>query len=56
VIVDGRVFGRTPLSIPNVSPGAHSIRLELPGFNRWATSIDINPGARTRVAASLEQP
>lgn len=56
VILDGRVVGQTPLSIPNVPPGAHSIRLELPGFNQWATSIGIKPGARTRVAASLEQP
>jgi len=56
VILDGRTIGRTPLSIPDVAAGGHSVRVELPGFNRWATSIDVTPGARTRVAASLEQP
>jgi hypothetical protein len=56
VILDGRVVGRTPLVIPNVTPGTHSVRLELAGFTRWATSVDVNAGARARVAASLEQP
>jgi hypothetical protein len=56
VIVDGRIVGRTPLSIPNVTAGTHSIRLELAGFNRWATSVEVTPGMRARVAASLEQP
>jgi hypothetical protein len=56
VIVDGRVMGRTPLSVPNLTPGQHSVRLELPGYNRWATSVDVAAGARARVAASLEQP
>jgi hypothetical protein len=56
VIVDGRIVGRTPLSIPNVAPGTHNVRLELAGFNRWATSVEVPAGTRTRVAASLEQP
>jgi hypothetical protein len=56
VIVDGRIVGRTPLSIPNVTAGTHNVRLELAGFNRWATSVDVKPGVRSRVAASMEQP
>ena len=56
VILDGRVVGRTPLTIPNVAPGVHSVRLELPTYNRWATDVEVSPGARTRVSGSLEQP
>jgi hypothetical protein len=55
VFVDGRIVGRTPLVLSNVSSGAHDVRLQLPGFRRWATTVRIRPGARTRVAASLEQ-
>jgi hypothetical protein len=55
VFVDGRVVGRTPLVISNVPSGAHNVRMQLSGFRRWATTIQVRPGARTRVAASLEQ-
>ena len=55
VRIDGRAIGRTPLVVPDVSAGAHDVRLDLPGFRGWATSIDVSPGQRTRVAASLEQ-
>jgi hypothetical protein len=54
VILDGRVIGKTPVTIPDVAAGAHSIRLELPGFKGWATTVDVK-GVTTRVAASLEQ-
>ena len=55
VVLDGRSIGRTPLVVPGVSAGSHDVRLELPGFRRWATSVQVAPGTRTRVAASLEQ-
>jgi hypothetical protein len=55
VFVDGRVIGRTPLVIPDVRSGSHDVRLELSGFRRWTTSVQVTPGNRTRVAASLEQ-
>jgi hypothetical protein len=55
VILDGRSVGYTPLSLAEVPNGAHDIRLDLPGFRRWATSVQVSAGQRTRVAASLEQ-
>jgi hypothetical protein len=55
VVMDGRSIGRTPMTIPEVTVGEHSIRLELPGFKSWATTVDVNAGAAKRVAASLEQ-
>jgi hypothetical protein len=55
VVIDGRTVGRTPLVISNVRSGAHDVRMQLSGFRRWATKVHVRPGARTRVAASLEQ-
>ncbi len=54
VIVDGKSVGRTPLSM-EMSPGSHDVRLSLPGFKGWATSVDVKPGVTTRVSGSLEQ-
>ena len=54
VFVDGALVGQTPLSLPTVEPGAHAVRISLPGHQRWVTSVDVRPGDRTRVAASLE--
>jgi hypothetical protein len=55
VSVDGQVMGTTPLTLPDVQPGAHRIVLEIPGFNRWITMVQVTAGSRMRVAASLEQ-
>jgi hypothetical protein len=55
VILDGRSVGKTPVTIPELASGPHEVRLELPGFNRWATTVDVKSGNATRVAASLEQ-
>ena len=54
VIVDGKSVGRTPLSM-EMSPGAHEIRLSLPGFKGWATTVNVKAGSTTRVSGSLEQ-
>lgn len=55
VWIDGAPAGVTPLLLPNVSVGTHSVRIELPGFRPWTTSVSVATGERTRVAASLEQ-
>lgn len=55
VILDGRAVGRTPLLIADVAAGEHGIRLELPGFKRWSTTVDVKAGNPIRVTASLEQ-
>jgi hypothetical protein len=55
VILDGRDVGRTPLTLVSVPDGTHAVRLELTGFKPWATTVDVTPGQRTRVAASLEE-
>lgn len=55
VFVDGRLVGRTPLVLDDVRPGAHAVRIDLVGHRRWVTSVDVAPGTRRRVAASLER-
>jgi hypothetical protein len=55
VWVDGAPAGVTPLLLLKVSVGTHSVRIELPGFRPWTTSVSVATGERTRVAASLEQ-
>jgi hypothetical protein len=55
VRVDGTVVGRTPLVFGAVSAGTHSVALEMAGYQPWTTSVAVDGGARTRVAASLEQ-
>ena len=54
VLVDGKSVGRTPLSM-EMNPGAHEVRLSLPGFKGWATTVDVKAGSTTRVSGSLEQ-
>ena len=55
VYVDGRNVGRTPLVLSDVNPGDHAVRIALPGHQRWATTVNVSPGSRARVAASLER-
>jgi serine/threonine protein kinase len=55
VFVDGRLVGSTPLTLPEIRPGAHAVRLELSGHRRWVTAVTVIPGTRQRVAASLER-
>jgi hypothetical protein len=53
--IDGRDLGTTPVSLPDVAPGPHRVRIELAGFTPWVTMAEIKAGGRSRVAASLEQ-
>jgi PEGA domain-containing protein len=54
VFLDGSFVGQAPLSIPDVSEGAHEVRVELDGFSPWAASVRVKGGSRARVGASLE--
>jgi serine/threonine protein kinase len=55
VFVNGRLVGRTPLVVSDMRPGAHAVRIALPGHQRWVTTVDVAAGSRARVAASLER-
>jgi hypothetical protein len=53
--LDGRDLGTTPVTLPEVAPGPHRVRIEMAGFSPWVTMAEIKAGVRSRVAASLEQ-
>ena len=55
VYIDDVRVGTTPVIVSSVSADTHRVRLDLPGHRRWATSVDVQSGARARVGASLEK-
>ena len=55
VFLDGRPVGRTPTTIPDVTPGPHVIRLELLDHRVWTANSTVLPGQQTRVTGSLER-
>jgi hypothetical protein len=54
VFVDDNLIGTTPFLLSNVAAGVRHLRIELSGYKIWTTSVQIEPGARFRVSASLE--
>jgi len=54
VFVDGAPVGTTPLLLPDVSAGPHSVRIDLPGYRPWIASVTLTRGVRSRIGASLE--
>jgi serine/threonine protein kinase len=55
VFVDGKLMGNTPLVVQTLGAGEHALHLDIDGYHRWATSVRIVTGERSRVAASLER-
>ena len=55
VILDGRTAGATPLVIPDLSPGTHSVLIQLKGHRPVPSSVVIVAGEQTRLALSLER-
>ena len=54
VFVDDRAVGATPVRLPDVTPGSHTVRLELPEHHAWTETVQVTRGKTTRVAGSLE--
>ena len=54
VFVDDRAVGATPVRLPDVAPGSHVVRLELPDHRAWTEIAQVTRGKTTRVAGSLE--
>jgi hypothetical protein len=55
VYLDGRLVGTTPVSVPGIAAGEHSIRLDHEGFRTWSSSVRIDGSEMNRVTASLEK-
>ena len=55
VHLDDRLVATTPFRLYGVSPGLHTIRMELQGYQPWSTSVNVEAESLARIAASLEQ-
>jgi len=55
VFVDNKLIGTTPLFMSQLSPGSHEVRLELPGFKTYSSSIQVDPNKRFRLAVQLDE-
>ena len=55
LFVDGQPYGNTPASIPGLSQGVHTIRVEAPGYKTWEGRVAVIAGTRVRVQATLQQ-
>jgi hypothetical protein len=54
VLIDGQPFGTTPVLVPALEPGGHNVEIELPGYRRWTSTVQVRAGQRNRVTGSLE--
>ena len=54
IYVDEIRIGVTPITMNNVAPGTHQVRMELLGHQTWRTTVTVDAGAQHRVGASLE--
>jgi hypothetical protein len=55
VLLDGRVVGTTPLTLPEAPAGSHAVRLVLEGYRSWSVSAQVVAGQQRKVNASLER-
>ncbi|HXU83015.1 MAG TPA: PEGA domain-containing protein, partial [Polyangia bacterium] len=53
VTVDGRAAGETPLSIDDLSPGAHELALTAQGYASAHKKVTLEPGIRGLVSVDL---
>ena len=54
IYVDDVRVGATPMTMNNVPPGAHRVRIEMPGHRPWTTTVNVEAGVLAHVGASLE--
>lgn len=54
VTVDGAAAGRTPVTLRDLSPGAHTVVLSMSGRQPVTRNVDLRPGATQEVTATLE--
>jgi hypothetical protein len=46
VFLDRQLVGKTPLTLPDVTPGTHRINVSAEGFEGVAETIEVTPGPR----------
>jgi PKD repeat protein len=51
--LDGIVQGKTPITLSHVTPGEHTIRIEVPGYQPWEQVIHVLEGRTSYVLAQM---
>jgi serine/threonine protein kinase len=54
VLVDGKDYGVTPTTVPGLTLGQHTVRLELADHAPWTKTETVTAGTTARVTGSLE--
>lgn len=54
VMVNGRLVGTAPLRLAEVTPGRHSVSIELAGFQRETRAVTVRAGQTARVVVDLQ--
>lgn len=54
VTIDGRAAGTSPMRVPELVPGSHTIRVDLAGHKSVTTTVVVRAGQQTTVRLSLE--
>jgi len=53
VYLDGQSSGTTPLTIPNVNPGTHTILLTMQGYSDTSKTVEVTAGSQNQVSVDL---
>ncbi|WP_373840206.1 PKD domain-containing protein [Methanospirillum sp.] len=51
--LDGVAQGKTPVTLSQVTPGQHTIRIELPGYQTWEQVVNVMEGRTSYVLAQM---
>lgn len=55
LFINGRAYGTAPAVVPGLPAGRYVVRVERSGYRAWESTIDVLPGQRLRVDATLVQ-
>lgn len=55
VTFDGNLLGLSPVGIPEIEPGTHTIRFDRDGFQPWTEAVTIGPGEVRRLDPPMAQ-
>lgn len=53
VFIDNAFVGISPVTVPNVAAGTHTVSMKLDGYQEYAVSTQVNSGAVSTVSAAL---
>jgi PEGA domain len=49
------LVGVTPIAVPDLSAGSHVVRIELEGYERWSSSVQIVTSQKADLNVKLQK-